>query len=75
MSKSKSYNLSDQTIGQIVQLFQLGILTGTDVSDQMRTLRVVLNKEAGSVDPCPDYVKVFDENLEKMQEANGRNDQ
>ena len=59
MSKAKNYNLSDQTIGQIVQLIQLGILTGTDISDQMRTLRVVLDEEENSLDPCPEYMKVF----------------
>ena len=40
-TSSQSYKLSDSTIAQIVQLIQLGILTGTDVSDQMRTLKVV----------------------------------
>jgi len=64
--KSKSYNLSDRAIAQIIQLMQLGILTGTDVSDQMRTLRVVegTNNKLG---PCPEYMDMFNENLEKMR--------
>tara|TARA_Y100000034_G_C6666259_1_gene292302 strand:+ start:222 stop:443 length:222 start_codon:yes stop_codon:yes gene_type:complete len=67
MSDSKSYKLSDNTISKIVQLIQLGILTGTDISDQMRTLQVV-HGEDNKLDPCPKFVEMFDENLEKMQE-------
>lgn len=62
---TKSYNLSDRAIAQIIQLMQLGILTGTDISDQMRTLRVVLSKD--KLEPCPDYMSMFNENLEKMK--------
>lgn len=61
------YKLSDSTIAQIVQLIQLGILTGTDVSDQMRTMRVVLDNDTGTVCPDPDYLEMFNENLRKMQ--------
>ena len=63
----KIYKFSDSTISQIVQLIQLGILTGTDVSDQMRTMRVVLNEDDSTVCPDPDYLEMFDSNLEKMQ--------
>ena len=31
---TQEYKLSDAAIAQIVQLIQLGILTGTDISDQ-----------------------------------------
>ena len=55
------------SISKIVQLIQLGILTGTDISDQMRTLQVV-HGEDNKLDPCPKFVEMFDENLEKMQE-------
>ena len=61
------YKLSDSTIAQIVQLVQLGILTGTDVSDQMRTMRVVVNNDNGTVAPDPDYLETFNENLKRMQ--------
>ena len=62
------YKLSDGTIGQIVQLVQLGILTGTDVSDQIRTLRVVVDDEEGTVAPDPEYMEEFNENLKRMQD-------
>ena len=67
-----SYNLGDTAIAQIVQLIQLGILTGTDVSDQIRTLKLVFG-DNNSLVPCPDYVKIFNENIEKMQSI-GQND-
>ncbi len=63
------YKLSDSTIGQIVQLVQLGILTGTDVSDQMRTMRVVVDNDNGTVTPDPGYLDTFNENLKRMQEV------
>lgn len=61
------YKLSDSTIAQIVQLVQLGILTGTDVSDQMRTMRVVVDAENGAVAPDPEYLETFNENLARMK--------
>ena len=63
---SNVYKLSDSTIGQIVQLIQLGILTGTDISDQIRTLRVVTNDDDQTICPDPDYLEVFQESLDKM---------
>tara|TARA_B100001115_G_C15490191_1_gene231622 strand:+ start:259 stop:504 length:246 start_codon:yes stop_codon:yes gene_type:complete len=66
MSKTESYRLSDSTIGQIVKLFQLGILTGTDISDQIRIMKVVVNDDNMTIEPCPDYVSIFEENLTRM---------
>ena len=63
------YKLSDSSIAQIVQLLQLGILTGTDVSDQMRTLRLSIDKNKTELVPSEDYLDMFRENLEKLQEA------
>ena len=55
----KEYKLSDQVIAQITRLLQLGILTGTDVTDQFRTLRVVVG-ENGYVEPSPEFVDYMD---------------
>jgi hypothetical protein len=63
----QTYKLSDRTIAQIVQLLQLGILTGTDITDHMRTLRVVPNSE-GYVDPDPEFVDEFEANMARMRE-------
>ena len=67
MEEAQSYNFSNKTIKAIVQLFQLGILTGTDVSDQMRTMRVFVNEE-GQVDPTPDFLEMFEGNLKRLEE-------
>jgi len=63
----KSYRLADATIAQIVQLIQMGILTGTDVTDQIRTLRVIALDD-GTVVPDPEFVLIFNENLSKLEE-------
>jgi hypothetical protein len=67
MSTTAVYTLSDRTIAQLLQLLQLGILTGTDVSDHFRTLRVVPS-ENGKLEPDPDFEQQFEENLVKMKE-------
>ena len=67
---SQSYKLSDSSIAQIVQLIQLGILTGTDISDQMRTLRLNLSDDKTSLVPDPEYLESFNDNLSKMKENN-----
>ena len=67
MEQVQSYNFSNKTIKAIVQLLQLGILTGTDVSDQMRTLRVFVNSE-GEVEPTSEFLETFEGNLKKLEE-------
>lgn len=62
-----AYTLSDRTIAMIVQLLQLGILTGTDVSDHFRTLRVVPG-DGGKLEPEPQFEAQFEENLRRMRE-------
>ena len=69
------YKMSDSTIAQIVQLIQIGILTGTDISDQMRTLRIVIDEEGKKLAPCPDYMEDFQENLKRMQEVGTNTEQ
>ena len=67
--KMKTFKLSDNCINQIVRLIQLGILTGTDVSDQLRTFEVV-ESENGILQPSPDFLENFESNLQKLaQEA------
>jgi len=66
MSDEKKYfRLSDQSIGQIANLLQVAILTGTDVIDHMRMI-VFEADEKGSLVPTDEYQEVFDETIEKM---------
>lgn len=61
-------NLDDTTIGQIVKLIQMALLTGTDIVDHLRmmqldvsdTNKIILNRE---------YAQIFNEQIEKMLEA------
>ena len=61
-------NLDDTTIGQIVKLIQMALLTGTDIVDHLRmmqlevsdTNKIVLNRE---------YTQIFNDQIEKMLKA------
>jgi hypothetical protein len=64
--ETNSYKLSDDVIGQVAKLLQLAIITGTDVVDNLRTLKVKLDVDSGLVVPDPDYIKTFDENLTRL---------
>ena len=60
--------LSDVAIGQIVQLLQMGILTGTDISDQIRTLRLDVDSSTGHLVPSQEFLETFGENLKRLEE-------
>ena len=64
--------LSDGSIAQLVRLLQLAILTGTDVTDNFRTIRFV--EEEGVLHLDPEYVENFESNIEKMQAEASSND-
>lgn len=60
-----SYKLSDTSIAQIAKLLQIAILTGTDIVDNLRTIRFKTNEDE-SLDPTATYLENFEENLNKM---------
>ena len=62
------YKLSDAAIAQIVQLLQLGILTGTDVTDQLRILCLTVDEDGNKLIPSPEFVEIFNENLQRLQD-------
>lgn len=57
--------LSDNAIAQIVRLLQFGMLTGTDVSDNLRMLELSASP-ADQLDLDPDYLVTFEKNLAKL---------
>ena len=63
-----NYRLSDQTIAQIAKLLQIAIITGTDIVDNLRTIRLRSDDGREFLDPTPDYLENFDKNLSKMIE-------
>ena len=69
IGEKMQYKLSDETIGQIAKLVQLAILTGTDVVDNLRLMRVTLSDEGSdTLDPTVEYLEVFESNLQKLQD-------
>ncbi len=61
-----TYKLSDNTIAQVAKLLQVALLTGTDIVDNLRTLRLTLNGDA--LEPDAEYLANFESNLNKMIE-------
>ena len=56
--------LSDYSIGQLVRVLQLAMLTGTDITDNLRLMKFV--EEDGVLNLDPEYSESFEENLSKM---------
>jgi len=64
-----SYKLSDEVISQVAKLVQLAILTGTDVVDNLRTLRVQQSSEEDDLlILTPEYREEGEVQLEKLLE-------
>ena len=64
MSDLTTLKMSDETISQIARLLQVAILSGTDVVDNLRTMRLVIQDDA--LYPDPEFVDAFEANLQKM---------
>ena len=63
-----SITLGDPAIAEIARLLQLAILSGTDVTDHLRTLRLIV--EDGVAYPHPEFVKNLEATINRMaQEA------
>ena len=58
--------LTDEVIAHIAKQLQLAILTGTDIIDNLRTIR--LHEEEGHLYLDPEYVTIAKENEKKMLE-------
>jgi len=65
----KIWKLNDEFIIQLTRLIQLAMLTGTNVVDHMRLMRVEQSaSNADTVVLTPEYLEYFEENIEKMIE-------
>ena len=60
----ETLKLSDDSISMIAQALQVAILTGTDVVDNLRSIRLVEND--GSLAPEPEFVKSWESNIQKL---------
>jgi len=59
--------LTDEVVAHIVQLLQIGLLEGTDISDHFRRIELS-SDEDGMLYLTEEYEKTFQESLEKMKE-------
>lgn len=63
---TRELRMSDDTIAQIAKLLQVAMLTGTDIVDHLRMVRVVIQED--QVVPSESYKALFEEQLEKLQQ-------
>ena len=69
MANVEEFTLNDEAIAQIAKVLQIAILTGTDIVDNLRVARFVV--EEGQLAVSPGYSEQFNQNLESMiQELN-----
>lgn len=61
-----SYNLSDKAIVRIVDLLQLALLTGTDIVDNLRTLRLTADGEKLTISESDN--EAFFAGVQRLQE-------
>ena len=70
MSVENEVTMSDDAISAIAKLLQVAILTGTDVIDNLRTVRVVADSDNSVVSLDEDYKAQSQKNIESLlQEA------
>ena len=55
---------SDEVISQIAQLLQVAMLTGTDIVDNLRTLRMIVDD--GILVTDPNFSETFELNIQNM---------
>jgi hypothetical protein len=65
MTTKSSYKLSDEFIGQVAKLVQLALLTGTNVVDNLRLVRVAASDD-GEVVLAAEYKDYFNASLSQM---------
>lgn len=59
-----THKLSDSAIALIAKLLQIAILTGTDIVDHLRTLRLVVKDD--ELLPDPEFDAALDQEVNKM---------
>jgi hypothetical protein len=64
-NENNEYSLSASTIGQIAKVLQVAILTGTDIVDNLKMMKLTVSDE-GTLDPSEGYVDTFNDNIERM---------
>lgn len=65
MADETNYNLSDEAIAHVAKLLQIAILSGTDVVDHLRMMKLVESSD-GSLVLSESYRAASDGRIEKM---------
>jgi hypothetical protein len=69
MSPTTEYRLSDEALSCIIQSVQAAMLTGIDISDLMRAIRVeALESDPGVLYPTTGYIDTFNETMDQLME-------
>tara|TARA_B000000557_G_C20771827_1_gene442181 strand:- start:882 stop:1115 length:234 start_codon:yes stop_codon:yes gene_type:complete len=65
-----TFNLNDNTIAHIAKILQVSLLTGTDIIDHLRMIRLksVASDDDSSLVLESDYARTFDLSIDKMLE-------
>lgn len=58
-------NLHDNTIGHIAKLIQMAILSGTDITDHLRMMRLKIT-DTNSLVLEEEYESIFNDQIQKM---------
>lgn len=64
MSDEKTFRLSDDLIGVVRELLQLSIMTGSNIVDHMRAVRVEVID--GAVVPTEEYIDAYNAQVEQL---------
>jgi hypothetical protein len=62
------YSFSDDTIAAIVKLLQFGLLSGTDVTDHFRRLRLQ-SDEMNQLSPSSQWVEMFTKEMLELNDT------
>jgi hypothetical protein len=64
--ETNGYPLSDEVIGHVAKTLQIALITGTDIVDNLRLLRLV--EHEGQLVLSPDCAENFEQNLNNLLE-------
>lgn len=59
-----TYRLDDNTIAHFVKLIQMAILTGTDITDNFRLVKLSVDDDKVCIDE--NYLLQFNQNIDKL---------
>ena len=69
----KAMRLDDEVVAHIAKILQIAILSGTDVTDGLRMMRLL--QEDGILFLDEDYDSAFDANVDRMLDEASKNTQ